>query len=245
MREPVPESDGRPSGPGAVPAAGLVAEGLACRRGGRLVFCGLSFRLPPGGALVLTGPNGSGKSSLLRLLAGLAFQQAGTLSWNGLAVDDCREAYRRALAYVGHLDAVKPALTAHDNLAFWAALSSGKAVGDRVAAALAAFGLTALAGLPGRYLSAGQRRRLSLARLLLGEARLWLLDEPTVALDAASLSLLEAAIARHRAGGGLVVLATHVPPPLEAPVRLDLDDFAPRGEDAEWWGFQGVDADTA
>lgn len=237
MREPVTDSDTGPSGPAAPPTAGLAADGLGCRRGGRLVFAGLSFRLPPGGALVLTGPNGSGKSSLLRLLAGLLAPQAGTLSWDGIPVDACRDAYRRALTYVGHLDAVKPALPARDNLVFWAGLASGKAVAERVDAALAAFGLTELAGLPGRYLSAGQRRRLSLARLLLGEARLWLLDEPTVALDAASLALLEAAITRHRAGGGLVVLATHVPPPLDAPSRLDLGDFAPPEEESGWLAF--------
>lgn len=216
---------------------GLVAESLACRRGGRLVFSGLSFRLPPGGALVLTGPNGSGKSSLLRVLAGLLPPQAGQLAWQGQPVEGGGDAYRRAIAYVGHLDAVKPTLSAADNLAFWASLMGASAAGERVEAALAGFGLTDLAGLPGRYLSAGQRRRLSLARLLMSDARLWLLDEPTVALDTVSLGLLEVAIAGHRATGGLVVLATHAPPDLAAPDSLDLGAFTASAEETAWLAF--------
>ena len=198
-------------------AASLAATDLACLRGGRLVFAGLSFRLGPGGALVLTGPNGSGKSSLLRLVAGLVPAFAGTLDWTGAP---------GSIAYLGHQDAVKPALTVREALRVWAALAGVGAGEGPVDAAIAAVGLEGLDDLPGRYLSAGQRRRLALARLELGRAALWLLDEPTLGLDAASVARLEARIARHRAAGGLVMLATHVPLALDGAGRLALEDYA-------------------
>lgn len=225
------------SAEGCVAEAGLAAECLACRRGGRLVFSGLSFQLSPGGALVLSGPNGSGKSSLLRVLAGLLPPLAGRLFWQSQPVEADSDGYRRAIAYVGHLDAVKPTLSTEENLAFWASLMAESVGRQRVETALAGFGLAELAGLPGRYLSAGQRRRLSLARLLLTDAQLWLLDEPTVALDAVSLRLLEAAIAGHRAAGGLVVLATHAAPELSAPTLLDLGGFTASQEETAWLAF--------
>src|SRR5262245_55126765 len=134
----------------------LVGEGLACRRGGRLVFAGLDCRLPAGGALLLTGANGSGKSSLLRLLATLLEPAGGRLSWGGEAAGRDAAHYRAALHYVGHLDAVKPALTAREMLEFWAALRGAAAPASD--AALAAVGLAAMADWPCRWLSAGQRR---------------------------------------------------------------------------------------
>ncbi|WP_225770927.1 heme ABC exporter ATP-binding protein CcmA [Inquilinus sp. Marseille-Q2685] len=195
----------------------LTADGLACLRGGRLVFAGLSFRLGPGEALVLTGPNGSGKSSLLRLVAGLVPAFAGTLGWTGAS---------GSIAYLGHQDAVKPALTVREALRVWIALSGAAAGEGAVDAALVAVGLEELGDLPCRYLSAGQRRRLALARLELGRAALWLLDEPTLGLDAASVARLEGRIARHRASGGLVMLATHVPLALDGARGLALQDYA-------------------
>ncbi|MGK9167410.1 heme ABC exporter ATP-binding protein CcmA [Inquilinus limosus] len=198
-------------------AASLTAESLACLRGGRLVFAGLSFRLGPGGALVLTGPNGSGKSSLLRLVAGLVPAFAGRLDWTGGP---------GSIAYLGHQDAVKPALTPREALGFWGSLSGAALDTEALAAAIAAVGLEGLDDLPCRYLSAGQRRRLALARLELGQSRLWLLDEPTLGLDAASVARLEDRIARHRAAGGLVMLATHVPLALDGAGRLALEDYA-------------------
>lgn len=199
------------------------ASGLGCRRGQRLVFEGLGFALGPGEALTLRGPNGSGKSTLLRCLAGLLRPAAGAVAWEGRPVADEPEAHRRRLHYVGHQDAVKPPLTVGENLAFWARLHGGHAV----AAALAAFGLADLAGYPARLLSAGQRRRLALARLLAWPAPLWLLDEPTAGLDAESVGRFAAAAAEHRAAGGILLLATHDDSPLPGAGRLSLADFAP------------------
>ena len=191
----------------------LEARDLACLRGERAVFAGLSFRLAPGDALLLVGANGAGKSTLLRLLAGLLRPAAGTVLWEGADALADRAAHAARLRYLSHQDALKPALTARENLAFFARLWGGEA-----AAALAALDLLPLADLPARVLSAGQKRRLALARLALAPLRqpapLWLLDEPTVGLDAASVGRLGDLLARHRAAGGMVLAATHLPLPL-------------------------------
>ncbi len=200
-------------------------QGLACVRGERLVFTGLDFALGPGEALILAGRNGSGKTSLLRLMAGLAPCQAGRLGWDDGPVRDEPERHAARLHYVGHLDAVKPALTVWENLEFWARLGGGDGAGAR--AALARLGLDGLAQVPARYLSAGQRHRLSLARLLASPAVLWLLDEPTVALDRDSIAALMAALADHRAGGGMVAIATNVDLGGIDAATLDLQRFAP------------------
>ncbi|MFM2042321.1 MAG: cytochrome c biosis ATP-binding export protein CcmA [Pseudomonadota bacterium] len=202
-----------------------------------MVFADLSFRLEGGGALVLVGHNGSGKSSLLRLMAGLSRPFAGSLSWDGVPVADDPDGHRARLRYLGHLDAVKPALTAAENLATWAALGAAKGGGDattardRALAALDRYGIGALADVPGRYLSAGQKRRVNLARLALDAAPLWLLDEPTTALDRASVALFAAEVARHRAAGGMVVLSTHTDLDLTAPTVLDVSRFAIRPDE--------------
>ena len=169
------------------------AEDVAAFRGERLVLSGVSLAVPPGGALLLLGPNGSGKSTLLRVLAGLKRPDAGRIAWPDVPTP---------VAYLGHADAIKPGLTTLENLRFAAA-------GRPIAPALDALGLAGLADLPARMLSAGQRRRLALARLPLSQAMLWLLDEPTLGLDTASLGLLTALLASHRAEGGGVVAATH------------------------------------
>lgn len=199
---------------------------LTCLRGDRLVFCDLDFAVPAGGALVLVGPNGSGKSSLLRLMAGLLRPFAGTLTWNGAPIAADPDAHRTRLHYVGHLDAVKPVLSARDNLAFWAALAGVPDPRGAALAALERLGVAHVAEVPGRYLSAGQKRRLNLARVLAAPVPLWLLDEPTVALDRAGIRQLEAAIAEHRAGGGLVVLSTHADIALPGADVLDLEAYA-------------------
>ncbi len=193
----------------------LKAVGLAALRGERLVFAGLGFAVPAGGALLLTGPNGSGKSTLLRLVAGLGRAEAGQLFWQAEDALADRVTHARRVAYLGHMDAIKPGLTAAENLAFH---GDAAAVAD----ALAGMELTRLADLPARMLSAGQRRRLALARLPLARAPIWLLDEPTLGLDAASVARLGALLAAHRAGGGLVLAATHLPLPLPDAEELAL-----------------------
>jgi heme exporter protein A len=187
----------------------LAADDVAVFRGERLVFRDLSLVVAPGGALVLAGPNGSGKSTLLRLLAGLIRPAAGRLLWDGADALSDLARHGRRVAYLGHQDAVKPGLTAAENLRF-AARVSGRSIAD----ALGAVDLEALADLPARMLSAGQKRRLALSRLILTVAPLWLLDEPTLGLDTASIDRFGSLLEQHRASGGMVVAATHVPLPL-------------------------------
>ncbi len=198
-------------------------------RGDRTVFSGLDFALSPGQVLVVTGPNGSGKSSLLRMMTGLLTPAAGVLEWDGEDIARDREAHAARLRYVGHLDAVKPALTVAENLRFWAALQSGRA---DVEAALARFGIAALADLPARFLSAGQRRRLALARVMAAEAPLWLLDEPTVALDSDGAAAVRTAIAEHCAGGGSCAVSTNAGLALPDAECLDVSRFAGGPADA-------------
>ena len=186
---------------------GLRAESLSCLRGGRLVFEDLSFALGPGEALILRGPNGSGKSSLLRLLAGFIDPAGGTITWNGETVAKDMAVHRARLHYVGHLDPVKPTLTARENLRSTSELMGRMLDPD---AALRHFGLDHLADLPGRVLSAGQKRRLNLARLAAAGRPLWLLDEPTIGLDLRATEQLEALLDEHRRSDGIAIIATHI-----------------------------------
>ena len=195
--------------------AELVAADVAAWRGERLVLRGVSFAVAAGGALLVVGANGSGKSTLLRMLAGLKRPDAGQVLWRGQDTASDPALHAAEVAYLGHQDAVKPGLTVAENLAFAA---RGRGCAD----ALAALGLLALADLPARFLSAGQRRRLALARLLVARRALWLLDEPTLGLDAGSVLLLGALLAAHRGAGGIVVAATHLPLPLPDAAELRL-----------------------
>ena len=193
------------------------------------MFAGLSFRLGPGGALLLTGANGSGKTSLLRVLATLIMPASGRLLWGIAPVEAEGAAYRAQLDFVGHQDGIKPSLTPRETLAFWAALRGAEPsrVPRLLDAALAAFALERVADWPCRWLSAGQRRRIALARLIAAPASLWLLDEPTSALDHDNQSRLENAIVEHRASGGRVVVACHTPIAIGAATAITLDAFAP------------------
>ncbi|MEZ5788735.1 MAG: heme ABC exporter ATP-binding protein CcmA [Xanthobacteraceae bacterium] len=187
---------------------------MTCVRGGRVVFAGLSFRVAAGQALILLGRNGAGKSSLLRLVAGLLRPAAGTIT---LGENDAELSVAEQAHYLGHLDALKPSLTVRENLTFWADFLGGSQPAvtgtgvDAVTDALAAVGLGDLADLPAGYLSAGQRRRLSLARLLAVPRPLWLLDEPTAALDVAAQARLAELMQEHLTAGGLILVATHSP----------------------------------
>jgi heme exporter protein A len=197
------------------PPLRLAAEDLACARGERPVFSGLSFELTGGEALAVTGPNGAGKSTLLRCLAGLLPALEGRVTLDG-AGDAPR---RESVHYLGHLDALKPVLTVRETLAFWRKLHGGAGDLDE---ALEAVGLKELEDVPAGCLSAGQRRRVALARLLAAPRPVWLLDEPTSALDAAAQARLGELMAAHRAQGGLVVAATHAELPLADPRPLRL-----------------------
>ena len=201
------------------PATRFSGRALDCVRGDRAVFSGLDFALGAGEVLLLTGPNGSGKSSLLRMMAGLLPPVSGSVEWDGADIAEDRESHAARLHYVGHLDAVKLALTVAENLRFWAALRPG---GTGVRPALEQFGIAGLADLPARFLSAGQRRRIALARIAVSEAPLWLLDEPTVALDGEGVDAVHAAIRRHCADGGSCVVSTNAPLDIPGAKSLDL-----------------------
>jgi heme exporter protein A len=199
----------------------LEVRGVAAFRGDHLVFEDISFRLEAGAALVLTGRNGSGKTTLLRLVAGLAPRAAGDVLWKGEDALADLPSHALRLAYLGHQDALKLGLTSAENLALWVRGERQHRVAV-IKAALVAVGLSELAHLPARMLSAGQRRRVAIARLLVADAPLWLLDEPTTSLDVASVAQLGTLAATHRAAGGLVIAATHLDLPLPGATELSL-----------------------
>jgi heme exporter protein A len=197
----------------------LEASALTCIRGGRLVFRDVSFRVGAGEALAIEGANGSGKTSLLRLIAGFLTAQSGTISLrkDGAQIRDGEER-GKFVGWLGHQDGVKPQMTPAETLRFFAGLYD--VVAD-TNAALDSVGLARAAELPCRYLSAGQKKRLALARLKIGARPLWLLDEPLAALDAQGKSLLRDLIERHCASGGIAIAATHEPLGLDC-ARLQL-----------------------
>lgn len=198
----------------------LVGKNLVCERGGRRVFDNVSFTLDAGEGLLLTGPNGAGKSSLLRLIAGLLTPAGGAVVLEGLDRELPVGSYCH---FIGHLDGVKTAMSVAENLEFWAGYLGG---GD-IEAALGGFDLGALRDLPAGYLSAGQKRRLALARLVLVRRPLWLLDEPTVSLDKASRQKLATALTAHLKTGGLAVASSHAGLGVRFDHGLDLGGLPP------------------
>jgi heme exporter protein A len=189
----------------------LLGRGVRCVRGGREVFSGLDFAASAGRALAVTGRNGSGKTSLLRLIAGLLAPSGGSIALEG---GEAELTLPEQAHYLGHRDALKPALSVAENLIFWRDFLGGEISESNES--LAAVGLGHAAHLPAAYLSAGQRRRLSLARLIAVRRPVWLLDEPTAALDAAGQSMFARLMGDHLAKGGLIVAATHGPLGIEA-----------------------------
>lgn len=209
------------SPPAPLPPLDLTVADLALRRGGRSLFAGLDFAVAAGGCLLLRGPNGIGKSSLLLALAGIVRPEAGRIALTGIGEDEPA----RHLHFLGHQTGVKSRLSLVENLVFWRDLLGRPALAPE--AALEQTGLGGLDGLDAGYLSAGQTRRLALARLLVAERPLWLLDEPTASLDAEGDRLVARLIDAHRARGGLVVAATHLDIPLAAPAAtLTIGDAA-------------------
>ena len=189
----------------------LSGRGVRCVRGGREVFSGLDFEASSGEAVAVTGPNGAGKTSLLRLIAGLLTMAGGSVDLEG---GETELTLPEQAHYLGHRDALKPALSVLENLAFWRDFLGGAAFD--AAESLAAVGLDHASHLPAAYLSAGQRRRLSIARLLAVRRPIWLLDEPTNALDTAGQALFATLMGDHLARGGLIVTATHAPLGIQA-----------------------------
>jgi heme exporter protein A len=197
----------------------LSAWDLTIERGGRRLFAGLSFAVDQGAALVVTGPNGAGKSSLLRALCGFLPLEAGGFTLEG---GDAERTVGEQAHYLGHADGVKGALTAGENLAFAAAMLGGRSSREAQRDALARVGLAHVIDFPARLLSAGQRRRVALARLLIADRPLWLLDEPATALDAAAQAALAAIMQGRLRGGGIIVAAAHAPLGLDGAQELSL-----------------------
>jgi heme exporter protein A len=199
----------------------LVADDLTLARGNRALVSGLSFAVEAGSALLVTGPNGAGKTTLIRAVAGLFKPTAGRISLEGGQPD---HTLAEECHYVGHLNAIKASLTVDENVAFWSSYLGASKDGssERVAGALSTFGLAGLRDIPAAYLSAGQKRRLGLARLLLAQRPLWLLDEPTTSLDAAAQAALVDVMRSHLAGGGMLVVATHLQLGLQGARELSL-----------------------
>ena len=206
----------------------LIGADITIERGGRRLFSGLSFEAGAGAALIVTGPNGAGKSSLLRAIAGLLRIASGGIRLDG---GDAEQTLGEQAHYLGHADALKGALTAGENLAFWAAMLGADkppAAPLSVAAALERVGLAHIVDFPVTALSAGQRRRVALARLLVAYRPLWLLDEPTAALDSAAQARLAEIMRAHLASGGLIVAATHAPLGLTGEeLKLGVAELAP------------------
>ncbi len=187
--------------------ASLEIHGLECFRDDRTLFSNLSFRLDPGLALLLEGRNGSGKTSLLRILCGIRLPDAGTITWNGTDIQKLGPDYHQHIAYVGHRDGMKLDLTPRENLAMARALGRPNDIG--LEAVLEKVDLLGYEDVATRNLSAGQQRRLALARLLVTDTTLWILDEPFTSLDVHGIKVIEELLESHTAGGGMLAVTSH------------------------------------
>ena len=206
----------------------LEACNLRCVRGGREIFANVGFRLESGDALLIKGANGTGKSSLIRILAHMLKPEGGHVKWLGSPIQDLRNLYLSHLHYVGHLDCIKPSMTVIEHLRFWSMMRGNPNFKRDF---LWDSDLLKLADVPGRFLSAGQKKRLSLARLSSIYAPLWLLDEPLVTLDSNSIQQLQTQITQQLLSGGIVVIATHTEFNLEKSQVIDMSssEYSPVG----------------
>lgn len=212
----------------------LTAENLSARRGEDLLFAGVSFEIEPGEGMLVTGRNGSGKSTLLRVVAGLLRPDNGRVLWHSDRSDAGTPA-AEACHYLGHRNAMKPELSVRENLLFWKNFFAPfeRRSGVSVDEAAEAVGLLGIVHLPFGYLSAGQQRRMAFAKLMLSPRPVWLLDEPTAALDTAAEALFTDLIKTHLGGGGIVMAATHQPLGLDKARELKMSGFA--GVTEEVW----------
>ncbi len=189
----------------------LEVSNLACTRGDHRLFSGLNFTLDPGQIMQVQGANGSGKTSLLRTLCGFMAAEEGEIVWRGVNISELDEDYFAELLYLGHLNAIKDELSALENLLISAGLSGLDIDEQEAVTALRRMGLRGRERLPTKVLSQGQRRRVALARLLVSNARLWILDEPLTALDVGAVALVQELIAAHLEQEGMVIFTTHQP----------------------------------
>ena len=187
----------------------LIARGLACLRGDRLLFKNVSFELNAGGLMYVLGENGSGKSSLLRMLCGLLLPEDGAVFWDKIKIKENAESYLSNLTYIGHLNSLKDDLTALENLCMNARSAGNEVSEHKAIEALSAIGIERCANLPVRVLSQGQKRRVALAGLWIVKSKLWILDEPFAALDVASIEVLASRLAQHMSNGGMAIITTH------------------------------------
>lgn len=187
----------------------LEIANLACSRGDRQLFTGLNFSLEAGSLLYVEGRNGTGKTTLLRAICGLFLADSGEICWNGEETRSLAEEYTKEVVYLGHHNGIKNDLTGLENLRISTVLDGDEVSEEQIWAALKKMGLAGFEDLPTKVLSQGQKRRVALARLLLNDSRLWILDEPFTALDVAAVDLLQSVIAEHVDNGGLVILTTH------------------------------------
>ena len=206
----------------------LSISNLACQRGGQTIFSQLSLTIKKGEAVLLRGPNGAGKSTLLRVIAGLIPAASGHISLNDTPHTQ-RDDFQGQLTYAGHLDAIKPQLTVAENLRFWAQLFGAVNLDKTIAD----FRLAEIADRPAHACSAGQKRRLGLARIAVTSRPLWLLDEPTVSLDTETTARFAAVIDAHCAAGGMAFIATHIDLGLSSPKTFELETHSPNSETPE------------
>lgn len=213
----------------------LELKGLGCERDGRVLFSDINWSFNHGDIVQVIGPNGSGKTTLLRCLVSLSEQYKGDIFFKGSAINQQLYGYRQQLLYLGHLPGIKSSLSPAENLRWYGGLHSDKPFNaEDIAMALSEVGLAGFENIPCHSLSAGQQRRVSLARLYLSSAKLWVLDEPLTAIDKEGIAKLSALFKSHAQAGGVVVLTTHQDLAIDNVLQIDLAQYQPPAEAMSW-----------